>query len=36
MNNLEFYDRVKSALTDKELKREVIYMMASEDVKKFI
>lgn len=30
MNNLEFYDKVKVALSDKELKREVIYMMASE------
>lgn len=30
MNNLEFYDKVKTALLDKELKREVIYMLASE------
>lgn len=30
MNNLEFYDKVKAALLDKELKREVIYMLASE------
>ena len=30
MNNLEFYDKVKVALTDKELEREVIYMLASE------
>ena len=30
MNNLEFYDKVKAALSDKELKREVIYMLASE------
>lgn len=30
MNNLEFYDKVKVALTDKELEREVIYMFASD------
>ena len=30
MNNLEFYDKVKAALTDKELEREVIYMLASD------
>ena len=30
MNNLEFYDKVKVALTDKELEREVIYMLASD------